>query len=93
MGAVKDKKKFTPAVAAELEFNLEDITADEMEEFFRAARLNANKVMAQTFAKTISKCPADWGKPDDEMTYRKLPYFTHFKKVIEIFAQEANGKN
>jgi hypothetical protein len=39
------------------------------------------------------KCPADWGEPAEEMTYRRLPYFTHFKKLTEAFAQEANGKN
>jgi hypothetical protein len=95
MGAVKEKekKKFTPIAEAGLEFNLEDITADEMTDFFEAARKNDNAGLAKVFAKTIVKCPVDWGEPADEMTYRNLPYFTHFKKVIEIFAQEANGKN
>jgi hypothetical protein len=78
-----------------LEFgNIRKVTAREMQKFFKSAQANDNEALAEFFAKVVTKCPPDWGKPDEAETYANLPYFGEFKGVLEAFVAEANkGKN
>lgn len=83
-------------VKPDLTFNhaaIDALTADDMGNFFKAARENDNRGMAALFAKVVSKCPSEWGDPDKVSTYMNLPYFTGFKRVLNAFVEEVNGKN
>lgn len=72
---------------------IDALTADDMGNFFKAARENDNHGMAKLFAKVVKTCPSEWGEPHRPSTYMQLPYFTGFKRVLNTFVEEVNGKN
>lgn len=76
-----------------VEFDLSKITADEMGEFFAAAKTNDNKTLATVLTKVVKVCPAEWGDPSRAETFGRLPYFETFKALISAFVDEAQGKN
>lgn len=76
-----------------VEFDLSKVTADEMGDFFAAAKVNDNKTLAAVLTKVVKTCPAEWGDPSVPETFTKLPYFGTFKALISAFVDEANGKN
>lgn len=80
-------------ISPDLDFDLSTITAHRMDDFFQAARENDNQTLAMIFAEVVTRCPADWGEPNDPDTYLKLPYFGAFKDVLQAMVAELNGGN
>lgn len=78
---------------SKVEFDLSTVTADEMDAFFKAAAKNDQRKMAAVFPSVVKRAPASWGDKADVETYMKLPYFTHFKPLVNAFIDEGSGKN
>lgn len=76
-----------------LKFDVSKVTARDMQGFFKATSGNDNETLSAFFAKVVTECPPEWGKPNSAETYLNLPYFTAFKGVLEAFVKEVSGKN
>lgn len=73
----------------EIEFNFDDFTADDFEDFNEALRQGKTKTAAEFYAKMIVRCPAEWGAANDPLTYRKLPYLK-FRNLVRNFEEAVN---
>lgn len=78
-----------------VEFDLTKVTARDMHEFIRAGRESDIPALAETLAKVVTRCPAEWGDPRNPETYINLPYFGEFQQVIKQFSEAgaAQAKN
>jgi len=70
-----------------LEFNLRNLTAQEMNDFLAAVGTNDLVAVSTTLAQVVTKCPPDWGDPADANTYLALAYFGEFQDVIEALTE------
>jgi len=62
-----------------LEFDLTQVTAQEVADFNKAVRAGDPERMAAFYARVTVRCP--WGDPADPKTYLALPYFTTFNAL------------
>jgi len=75
----------------DVEFDLESFTALDMHNFLKATQENDLLAMGEILASgIITKCPTEWGSPDDPMSYMKRPYFTIFQELVTALASAGN---
>lgn len=79
--------------AAGVEFDLSTITAKEMDDFFKAAKVNDQAGLAAAFPRVVKSAPSSWGDLTKPETYLALPYFGAWKALVAAFIDEASGKN
>lgn len=75
----------------QVEFDLTAATARQIHETgavpkIRKGRLGAT---AQLFPLIVIRCPAEWGAPDDEATYARLPLIDVIKPLFQAYNDAA----
>lgn len=71
-----------------VKFNFHKLTARETTRFFAAARKEDYAELSAVFAKVITECPLEWGKPDDPETYLNRPYGGEFLRLVKQFSED-----
>ena len=74
-----------------LEFDMSNITAGEMADFFDAVRRQDVRVMAATLTQIVMACPPSWGDPEAVETYLKLPFYGAFQGVIDAMGEASRS--
>lgn len=80
-----------------LEFNVEEITGEQVEDFLTA--LNDSKIRQQAaiMAQLCTSCPKEWGDPKNPETFSKLKFLTlrkardHFMEDVADLGKNSNG--
>jgi|APSaa5957512622_1039677.scaffolds.fasta_scaffold301453_1 hypothetical protein len=77
-----------------LVFAIDDITAEQVEDFLVAINGNSIRQQAGIMAALAVSCPKEWGPPNEPETYSKLK-FRLFREARELFVEGLNdlGKN
>lgn len=70
-----------------LEFDLTQISAGEMADFFDAVRVQNVRAIATTLSKIVVACP--WGDPTDPATFLALPFYGAFQGVVDALGEAA----
>lgn len=75
---------------AGLTYDVQAISARDMVNLQKALRRMDTRIMVDVLTRTVSACPAEWGKPDKPATWRKRSFYGELMATVSAIIRDAN---
>lgn len=71
-------------------YDVEAISARDMVNLQKALRRLDTKTIVDVLTRSLTACPAEWGKPDKPATWRKRSFYGEVMAVVNALIRDAN---
>lgn len=75
---------------AGLVYDVQDISARDMVGLQKALRRLDTRTMIDVLTRTVTACPAEWGKPEKPATWRKRSFYGELMATVNAIVRDAN---
>lgn len=75
---------------AGLVYDVQNLAARDMVNLQKALRRLDTRTMIDVLTRTVTGCPAEWGKPDKPATWRKRSFYGEVMATVQAIIRDAN---